>query len=217
MNNFSQPLGNIALNQNMNMNLMLNNLQRINNMQPYGNNNNNNNLMMQMNQNNLLNNHNPSNNNVNNNNNKSLNDIKREENIEVTTVKGKSKTKDRQEYLNEIHMKNNKYNYMKPKQDYEALTNIKKIKLCLEKNLFVGALNKNKLKDHMDILERHYDLSEKKDSYCLLLDNVTKQFRGIYAKRNNENNDLYLEKVCGIPKAGQLIHNKDMGGFFTYN
>jgi len=156
------------------------------------------------------------NNNVNNNN-KSLNDIKREENIEVTTVKGKSKTKDRQEYLNEIHMKNNKYNYMKPKQDYEALTNIKKIKLCLEKNLFVGALNKNKLKDHMDILERHYDLSEKKDSYCLLLDNVTKQFRGIYAKRNNENNDLYLEKVCGIPKAGQLIHNKDMGGFFTYN
>lgn len=40
---------------------------------------------------------------------------------------------------------------MKPKQDFEALTNIKKIKLCLEKNIFTGALNKNKLKDHMDI------------------------------------------------------------------
>lgn len=128
---------------------------------------------------------------VNTNTNKSFTDIKSSVEVnEVSTAKGKSKTKDRQEYLNEIHLKNNKYNYMKPKQDFEALTNIKKIKLCLEKNLFVGALNKNKLKDHMDVLERHYDLSEKKDSYCLLLDNVTKQFRGIYAKRANENNDL---------------------------
>lgn len=68
---------------------------------------------------------------------------------------------------------------MKPKQDQEALTNIKKIKLCLEKNLFTGALNKNKLKDHMDLLERHFEQSERKDSYCLLLDHVTKQFKGI--------------------------------------
>lgn len=44
--------------------------------------------------------------------------VRVKDNDEMASKKIKSsKTKDRQEYLNEIHMKNNKYNQMKPKQD----------------------------------------------------------------------------------------------------
>jgi len=33
----------------------------------------------------------------------------------------------------------------------------------------------------------------------------------------NDNNDLFLEKVCGIPKASQFILDKEIGQFLTYN
>lgn len=47
---------------------------------------------------------------------------------------------------------------------FDSLTNIKKIRLCLEKLLLTGPVNKEKLNGILNEVDLHYNSSDKKDS-----------------------------------------------------